>query len=377
MRVHIVDPTANTPPYDHALSAALARAGAEVELVTSPFMYGPVPRGDGYRVSESFHRASARAGASGTGARRALRLAQHVPDMARYRRRAAEADIVHFQWVLLGWLDRYLLPPAPRVLTVHNVDPRRLPLGVFKVTSGLARRMDALVVHSTHGVDAMAEELAFPRERIHVIPHGAFEYLTHLPEERPLPAELADVEGPVVLFFGLVRPYKGVDVLLEAFRDVEGAELWIAGASRVPLEPLRELAERSPSRVRFVPRWITDPEIPAYFRRADIVVLPFRQMAPSGVLHTALAFGKPLVLSSLGGFIDVAREHGAARLVPPEDPSALAAAIRELLKDPGERARLGEAAARAAREAYSWDAVAERTLALYRQLLSGAQQPAH
>ena len=368
MRVHIVDPTANTPPYDHALSAALARAGAEVELVTSPFVHGPVPEADGYRVSESFHRASARTAASATVTRRALRLAQHVPDMARYRRRASEADVVHFQWVLLGWLDRYLLPKRPRVLTVHNVDPRRLPLGFFKVTPGLARRMDALVVHSTHGVEAMAEELGFPRERIHVIPHGAFDHLTRLPEERPLPEDLAAVEGPVVLFFGLVRPYKGVDVLLEAFREIEGAELWVVGGSRVPLEPLRELAARSRSRVRFVPRWITDPEIPAYFRRADLVVLPFRQMAPSGVLHTALAFGKPLVLSSLGGFIDVAEEHGAARLVPPEDPAALAEAVRDLLADPEERSRLGEAAGRAAREAYSWDAVAERTLALYRQL---------
>jgi len=205
-----------------------------------------------------------------------------------------------------------------------------------------------------------------------VIPHGAFDYLTNLPDERPLPAELAGVQRPVVMFFGLLREYKGVEVLLEAFAELESeAELWVVGENWLDAEELESLAARSRNRVRFVSRWITEPEIPAYFRRADVMVLPFRQMAPSGVLHTALAFGKPLVLSRLGGFIDVAEEHGAARLVPPEDPGTLAAAIDDLLGDPGERERLGVAAARAAREAYSWDAVAERTLALYRQLADG------
>ena len=368
MRVHIVDPTANTPPYDHALCGALARAGAEVDLVTSPFPHGPVPQPNGYRLSESFHRLAARVPPSSTRLRRAGRLIQHVPDMLSYRSRAQAADIVHFQWLPFASLDRHLLPDRPRVLTVHNVDPRRLPLGLFKVTPELVREMDAIVVHSRHGLDEFAAELGVERERFRVIPHGAFQYLTELKEERPLPDELQGVESPVVLFFGLLRDYKGVDVLLEAFREVEGAELWLVGENWLPEDRLRALAARCPGTVRFVDRWITDPEIPAYLRRADLVVLPFRQMAPSGVLHVALAFGKPLVLSSLGGFVDVAEEHGAARLVPPEQPRALAAAIRELLADPFERERLSTAAARAAREAYSWDAVAQRTLDLYGEL---------
>jgi glycosyltransferase involved in cell wall biosynthesis len=369
VRVHIVDPTANTPPYDHALSSALAGAGADVELVTSRFVHGPRPPANGYRRDDYFYRLSTRLTGS-VPARRAVRLTEHVPDMVRYRRRAREADMVHFQWIAFGWLDRYLLPRGPKVLTVHNVDPRRLPLGAFRVEEGLAGQMDALVVHSTHGADELAEQLSFPRERIHVIPHGAFDYLTDLPGERPLSKELEAVDKPVVLFFGLLRDYKGVEVLLEAFAAVEAdAELWVVGENWLDRAELDRLAARSRNRVRFVDRWITDPEIPAYFRRADLVVLPFRQAAPSGVLHTALAFGKPLVLSRLGGFIDVGEQHDAARLVPPEDSRALAAAIDELLADPAERERLAAAAARAGREAYSWDAVAERTLALYQELL--------
>jgi glycosyltransferase involved in cell wall biosynthesis len=373
VQVHIVDPTANTPPYDHALCAALAGAGADVELHTSRFVHGPVPRPDGYLVRESFSRLSTRLAASAPRLRRGLRLAEHPPDMLRYRRRARAADVVHFQWVPLERLDRRLLPERPRVLTVHNVDPRRLRLGLFRVGRELAARMDAIVVHSEHDAARLADELALPGERIAVIPHGAFDYLTRLPEERPLPPELAAVEAPVVLFFGLVRPYKGVDVLLRAFAEVPDAELWIVGGGEVALDPapqaeLRRLAELAPGRVRFVSHWVTDPEIPAYFRRADVVALPFRQAAPSGVMHTALAFGKPLVLTRLGAFADVGERHGAARLVEPEDPAGLATALREVLGDPERRRRMGEAAARAAREDFSWESVGERTLDLYRQL---------
>ena len=181
--------------------------------------------------------------------------------------------------------------------------------------------------------------------RVRVIPHGAFDYLTRLPEEKPLPAELEGAEGPVILFFGLLRPYKGLDTLLEAFRQVEGAELWIVGNPRMDVEPLRRLAAEAPGRVRFVTRFVEDAEIPAIFRRADLVVLPYRDAEHSGVLYTGLAFGKPLVLSAVGGFPEVA-EHGAARLVPPEDPAALAAALAELVGDEAARAELAAAAAR-------------------------------
>jgi glycosyltransferase involved in cell wall biosynthesis len=369
VRIQLVDPSAFTPPYDHALAAALARAGAEVELVTSRFQYGPVPREDGYAVSERFYRRTTARGLEARG-RTALKLAEHVPDMLRYRRHAAAADLVHWQWLTVQPLDVHLLAPRrPRVLTAHDVIPREPRPGQIAATRRLVKRMDAVVVHSEHGAARLRDELGLAPERVRVIPHGAFDYLTRVPDERPLPPELAAAEGPVVLFFGLLRPYKGIDLLLEAFREVEGAELWIVGMPRMPVEPLREAAARCRATVRFVPRFVTDPEIPAFFRRADLVVLPYREIEQSGVLYTALAFGKPMLLAAVGGFVEVAEEHGAGRLVPPGDAPALAAALDELIGDRAERERLAGAARAAAAGPYSWDGVAERTLALYRELL--------
>jgi glycosyltransferase involved in cell wall biosynthesis len=137
----------------------------------------------------------------------------------------------------------------------------------------------------------------------------------------------------------------------------------------MPPEPLRA---RAPANVRFVPRFVSDAELPAYFRRADVVALPYsrtERLDWSGVLATALAFGKPTVVSDVGGFGEVA-SAGAARLVPADDAAALRAAFVRLLEDPQEREGLAWGALAAAKGAYSWEAAAHETLALYRELVA-------
>lgn len=371
MRVQLVDPPAYTPPYDHALAAALARAGARVELVTSRATYGGAPAADGFGVSEAFYR-RALARDRGATARRALRLAEHVPDMLRHRRSAAATcDVVHYQWLTLEALDAALLARGvPRVFTSHNV----LRRGLGRLREQGARRavaaVDAAVVHTEAGARALVERYGADPRRVRVIPHGAFDYLTRLPHEAALPPELAGAEGPVILSFGVLRPYKGVDVLIEAFRELDGAELWIVGRPWMDVAPLRAVAARCRGRVRFVERFLAEEALPAVFRRADVVALPYREVDQSGVLYTALAFGKPIVASDIGGFSEVGERHGAARLVPPGDAPALAAALGELVASPTEREQLAEAAAGAAAGPYSWDRAARLTLELYEELLA-------
>jgi glycosyltransferase involved in cell wall biosynthesis len=366
MKVQLVDPSAFTPPYDRALAAALVRGGAEVELLTSRFLYGPVPEPEGYRVRECFYRRSAARGLDASG-RRAFKAAEHLPDMLRLRQQL-DADVVHYQWLTMPSLDALLLPARrPRVMTAHYVLPPRPSRRQVSTARRLFGGMDAVIAHSEHGAARLRDEAGVDPARIRVIPHGAFDYFTRLPEEKPLPAELQGAEGPVILFFGLLRPYKGLDTLLQAFRELEGAELWIVGNPRMDLGPLRRLAADAPGRVRFVNRFIEDAEVPAIFRRADLIVLPYRDVEQSGVLYTGLAFGKPLVLSSVGGFPEVAAT-GAARLVAPEDSGALAQTMSELVADPAACERLAKAARTAAAGPYSWDAIAAQTLALYRDL---------
>jgi glycosyltransferase involved in cell wall biosynthesis len=366
MRVHIVDPSAYTPPYDHALCAALAGAGAEVRLYTSRFAYGPVPAPRGYQRVEHFYRAAGLVRGDGRAAQRArrgLKLAEHAPDMLRYRRAAQAADVVHFQWLSVQQLDGRMLPRGrPLVLTAHDVLPREPAPGQRAAQRRLYERFDAIVAHSAHGRSRLIEELGVDAERVHVIPHGAFAHLAEAPQSPP-PFQ---TDKKVVLFFGLLRPYKGIDVLLDAWRGIDDAELWIAGMPRMDVSKLEATA---PGGVRFVPRFITDEQLPPYFRRADLVVLPYREIEQSGVLFTALAFGKPLLLSDVGGFGEIAAA-GAARAVPPGDAVALGEALRELLADPAKLDALATRSQQLAAGEYGWDGIARRTLELYERLLT-------
>jgi glycosyltransferase involved in cell wall biosynthesis len=378
MRVHVVDPSAYTPPYDHALCTALARAGAEVKLVTSRFDYGQVAPEEGYERRELFYglahrgKAKKRRGPPGGGprARRgvALKLVEHVPEMLRYRRLAREADIAHFQWLTVQPIDGRLLPRhdrasgrPKRVLTAHDVLPREPRPGQLIAQQRLYERFDAVVVHSEHGRRRLTRELGIDPSRVHAIPHGAFAHLAQAPAASP-PHE---TDKPVVLCFGLMRPYKGLDMLVEAWQGIENAELWIAGMPRMDIT---ELQAKAPPNVRFDPRFIGDGELPAYFQRADLVVLPYREIDQSGVLFTALAFGKPLLLTDVGGFPEIAAT-GAARTVPTGDPTALHDALAALLTDPAALSEMAARARAAAAGRYSWEQIAEAHLRLYEQLL--------
>ncbi|MFZ1925919.1 MAG: glycosyltransferase family 4 protein [Solirubrobacteraceae bacterium] len=410
MRVHVVDPSSYTPPYDHALCDALSVADTAVELFTSRFPYGPVAQPNGYVRHEFFYRAAL--GAPGGRVRMLSKLAQHVPDMLRYRRAAQSAEVVHFQWLAVQHLDGYLLPARragdgrrrPLVLTAHDVLPREPRPGQLSAQKRLYDRFDAIVVHSEHGRSRLIDELGVDGERVHVIPHGVFTHLAPVSTEGPRPASggmeaevgiykkgdapparggapgfesaQAKTKRPIVLMFGLMRPYKGIDVLLDAWRGADGekpiedAELLIAGMPRMDISELRATA---PANVSFDPHFVTDEELPAYFERADLVVLPYLQADQSGVLFTALAFGKPLLLSDVGGFPEM-QSTGAARIVEAGNPRVLGGALRDLLAD---RATLTEMCVRARAAAngrYSWKAIAAAHVELYEQLLGAGER---
>jgi glycosyltransferase involved in cell wall biosynthesis len=351
VRVHVVDPAAYTPPYDRALAAALAaRAGLDVTLVTSAFRHGDVPPAPGVRVQERFY---------GRTAGRA-RLLRHVPDMLAYRRAAArEADVVHFQWLSVQELDAHLLPRRPRALTAHDVLPREPRAGQRAAQRRLYERMDAVVVHSEHGRARLTGALGLDPARVHVIPHGVLDALTRVAPRRPPELPARDPGAPpAVLLFGLLRPYKGLDVLLEAWRGIAGAELWVVGAPRMALPAAL------PPGVRLVPRFVSGAEAAWCFAHAAAAVLPYREIDQSGVLFTALAFGLPLVLSDAGGFPEVE----AAAHVPAGDAEALRAALAELLGDPARRAALAASARRAAATTYAWGPIAERHAGLYARI---------
>jgi len=378
VRVALIDAGAYTPPYDHRLAAGLAARGHEVTLLTAPFRFGEVPEPVGYRREELFFPLTSAlfTRAPRSRARLALKTLEYVPTMWRARRRleSLAPDIVHVQWLVrpetdLRWL-RTVAAERPTLFTAHDLAGmltrrREALLRVLEI-------VDRVVVHSRRGADELAE-LGVPRTRIARIPHPVFENVG--------PFGDGGGRGQTLLFFGLIRAYKGVDLLLRALplvaRDRPDVRLVVAGDPLDPVEPLRRLASELGVDVRIDWRlgFLPDDEVEDVFADASVVVLPYRRRVDaSGVLALAIGHGLPIVASDVGSLGETVAEFGAGEVVPPEDVEALAAACVRLLGDNGRRDEAVRGAARA-REALTWEAAAREHEALYAELVHDRARP--
>jgi glycosyltransferase involved in cell wall biosynthesis len=352
VRVLLADPPAFTPPYDHELAAALARAGAEVDLVTSRFRFGPAPEPNGYRRRELFYPVSSRVfGRSRL--RLPLKVAEHPLGLAALGR--LRADVLHVQWLPAPELDAFLFRPRlPSVFTAHDLLPRRTAHRT-SLWRRIFARFDRIVVHSDSGRETLAG-LGVDPERLRVIPHPVF------PSE---PGHSDD--GRTVLAFGMIRPYKGLGDAIEAVRRAGDARLLVAGDPLEPVEPYRAAANGLEVEWRL--GYLSQPDSDRALGDATVAVFPYRpELDQSGALLRALGAGVPAVVYDVGGIAEPVQRFGAGRVVPAGDVAALAQAVHELLSDESalELARDG---ARRARAELTWDAAAEAHLAVYEEII--------
>ena len=347
MRIVLADPPAFTPAYDHELAAALARNGAEVELVTSRFRFGESPAANGYLRRELFYPLSSRLFLRSP-LRLPLKIAEHPLGLAALR--AQRTDVLHLQWLVPELDLRLFRPHAPSVFTAHDLLPRRTARKQ-DVWRRLLARFDRVVVHSERGRATLADLGVDAR----VIPHPVFR---SEPERRD--------DGRTVLAFGVIRPYKGLGDAIEAVRGAGDARLVVAGDPLEPVAPYREAARGVDVDWRL--GYLPQAEVDRALGEATLAVFPYRpELDQSGALLRALGAGVPAVAYDVGGIAEPVREFGAGSVVPPGDVSALTDAIRALLSDSDALARARSGAQRA-RDALTWDASARAHLDLYEEL---------
>jgi glycosyltransferase involved in cell wall biosynthesis len=218
------------------------------------------------------------------------------------------------------------------------------------------------VVHSEFDLAAVTSAYPLGMAPVRVIRHGPYDHLSPRPDTvrtgRPAPDGRTTPDGgPTrLLYLGLVRPFKGVEDLVEAFSglDREQAERfrlaivgetwegWTAPAEAIARSPHADLIER-------VDRYVTDAELSACYARADAVVLPYHRSSASGPLQIAMSAGLPVVVTAVGGLAEATRDYPGALLVPPRDPVALRGALLAL---PGLRGQRYAAP-------HSWESTAE------------------
>lgn len=293
-----------------------------------------------------------------------------------------QGSVVHAQW----W--SYFLTPVYTVvlgiarlrgkrvlLTVHNVEPHEKTSKIRSLLNRLVFRFaDSYIVHSQQNRETLEGLRAARGKPVAVVPHGALRGPSaglDASSARRLLGLPADAK--VTLAFGNIRPYKGVDTLLKAFGLVVEAcpesRLVIAGQPWCDWAPYQKLIDDLGLEDHVVThlRYIPDDEVEAFFRAADVVALPYTHFdAQSSVAALTLSYGRPAVVSRVGGLPDLIDAEEC--VVPPSDPASLAAALLYILSDDCARRRLEERAVRRARE-LDWGPIAAQTSDYYRHLL--------
>lgn len=387
MRVVMIDAANQTPFYVYPLCRALAAAGCTVELVTAPFLYGALPEG-GVPVHQSFGRVARLPPLRRMQRpRQVVRGLEYPLDWAVVLRhiRAIRPDVVHVQWAMLPAVDalafRAIRALGPRlVYTVHDIRSR---YGWWRrtwlSTTSLYALADDLIVHSEASKAALCAAAGAGPSRVHVIRPGALSEWSGPPVARNLArAKLAlPPKAPLVLFFGGIKPYKGLNLLIEALpRVVERlptARLVIAGRPAEPFARYERAIDRLQLDDHIIRRlgYVPEDEVAPYFSAADVVALPYTEGDFSGVLMAAYAFGCPVVATDTGGIGQTVAKDDTGYMVPPRDRRALAEAIVRVLADPATGARMGARARELALTECSWPTSARDTIRLYGQSRPG------
>ena len=373
--------------YSHNLSRALAERGHRITLVTAAgYELEDRALPEGTRVVQAIGRTSGRLGSRlPAPALALLRKAEAVYDsltVARLARRL-RPDVIHLHCtnpVKLLYLHNLARLGRPLVATAHVVTPHeriRFQEAIYRRVHRLA---DLIIAHSNFDRNRLEREFDVPPERVAVIPHGEYGFFE--PAQEPTDRQEArrtlglGSDDEVALFFGYIREYKGLDVLLDAWPAVAearpAARLVVAGDPVQLGSERRQQLQRQAERVGAVHRfgYVPFEDVSRYFAAADVLVMPYRHISQSGVLYLALALGVPVVATRVGGLPEMLRDGDSALLVPPESPDELAAAVARALGDAELRSRLAAGGRRVA-ESHSWPAVAEQTERAFLRLLGG------
>ena len=358
--------------YSYNLAEALAAAGCRVTLQTGgPFELEALPRAFALRT---------------------------FPKDATYRQRWQQtrrtladtgAGILHLQSTISArrdwlWLYRLRAGGCRLVVAVHNVLPHdraeREAAGMRWAFTRIYRTADALIAHGDETRRQLVEDFAIARERVHVIAHGDFAFAAggHTRAAARAAFDLPD-DARMLLAFGALRDYKGIPELIDAFAAVAGefpaARLFIVGKPiRVdPAEYRARIARHSlGGRVVLRAEYVPFEDIGAYFAACDVAVYPYRNIYQSGALQLAYGAGRPVVATRVGELAATVQHGVNGVLVPPSDPAALAAALRDMLsRTPEELLAMGERSRELAGAHHSWSEAARHTIAVYRRVACG------
>jgi glycosyltransferase involved in cell wall biosynthesis len=392
--IYMMDLWCQIPFYDAYLCDALTREGSKCVLGSTSFHLEPdYFKRRGLKNDPGLGSFASRLNIKNPKIRRALRFLEFCGNTTALALRFLfrRPDIIHVQWVPL--IDRgisvelWLLKLAKRrgaklVYTVHNLLPHDPKKDYQKEFDRVYGFMDALICHTRETKDRLIEEFGVDGRKLWVIPHGPLFY-DHEPIEKNEAKRRLGIspEHRMVLYQGLVRRYKGLDFLLDAWSELHqkepNARLLIAGRGEAgDMEMVKAKVEALglQSSVRLDLRYITSEELPIYYQAADIAVYPHREITQSGALMTGIAFRKPIIATNLTGFREALEGYAGAVIVEYGEVKRLSKALEELIGNLPEAESLASGSSIPDSET-AWKIIAQQTRSCYDEVLHPSKSP--
>jgi glycosyltransferase involved in cell wall biosynthesis len=284
-----------------------------------------------------------------------------------YRKlQSTDADIMHIvgvhEWNPLVCI-LLKLQGKPVVYTVHDPEAHSGAPVAIRASNWMSVRLaDALVVLTRFGRDQLIAQ-RLPAHKIFHIPYGISNYFTTRPQRKVRHEKR-------ILYFGRIEPYKGLDVLLDAYvrlrKFLPDWSLTIAGVGVLPVRLLRGQAPG----IQIINRYVRDLEVTRLMQRARLVVVPYLEATQSAVIATAFGFGRPVIATDVGGLKEMVIHGKNGLLVPPHDAEALADAIKSLATSPGRLLRMGRNAYALGQKKWGWARIARKHLRMYAKVTS-------
>jgi glycosyltransferase involved in cell wall biosynthesis len=267
------------------------------------------------------------------------------------------------------------LKHIPVVTTIHNAGSHEPSFLFDQATRLIAFLSDHLIVHSNHNKNTLRWKFQIGSDHISVIPHGPLNLFKSGSQNFRQARGISEDEK-IILFFGNIRPYKGLDILLRAVSSIKAKSplslrLVIAGSLWEPWDRYDHLIRKLglENDVIQMLGYVPADQVGSFFSAADLVVLPYRHFdSQSGVGAVAIAFNVPMIVTDTGGMPDLVADP--ACVVPCGDPDTLAEKMLVVLSDDRFYKKLKNDARKIEKE-MSWEHIVHQTVCLYHQIQNG------
>jgi len=376
LKIAVIDPSLFTYPYDHALVQGLKNNGHEVVLFTKYLSNDEQGSGDPdikqlfyYGFQTKFMKKLPKK------LFLALKGVSHFFSLIIlwFALKSFKPDAIHFQWAPLPVMDRFFIPLfrkiAPTILTVHDSSPfNNNPSSKLQAIGSIEifNKFDHLIVHTKSAVKTLADH-GINKSKLSIVQHGFLDSGTDNSAPKSDSSPIMDF-----LLFGQIKPYKGVDIIINALSDMPAdmrakCHVNIVGSPKMDMQPLFDLAENLgvESSITWDLRFIKDNEIGELFSNADAMILPYRDIDASGVLMQLIPVGRPIIAARIGLFAEILEDGKHGYLIDQNDAKGLANSMVLLINDRKLSTQMGKNVANLQNTIPSWQEIGKATCEIY------------